>query len=116
MFRKSGIALLLLCGTALFAQEFRATLTGTVTDPSGAAVPGATVKATNTATNTSKETKTTGDGVYTIPFLDPGVYTVEATAAGFQTLKREAITLSVGQRLVLGLSLTVGQRAWKSRS
>jgi hypothetical protein len=109
MIRKSALALLLLSGTALFAQEFRATLTGTVTDPSGAAVPGATVKATNTATNSTKETNTTSDGIYTIPFLEPGVYSVEGSAAGFQTLKRDAITLSVGQRLVLGLSLTVGQ-------
>src|ERR1051326_4302010 len=109
MIQRSALALLLFSSTALFAQEFRATLTGTVTDPSGAAVPNATVKATNIATNTVKETKTTSDGVYAIPFLEPAVYTAEASAPGFQALKREQITLSVGQRLVLPLALTVGQ-------
>src|SRR4051812_25214170 len=109
MNRKSALALLpLLCG-GLFAQEFRATLTGTVTDPSGAAVPNANIKATSVATNSTKETKSTTDGVYTIPFLEPGVYVIEASAAGFQMLKRTNITLSVGQRLNFPLQLTVGQ-------
>lgn len=103
-----SIFALLLLSCALFAQD-RATLTGTVTDPSGAAIPGATVKATDTATNTASETKTTTDGVYTIPYLNPGVYNVEVSAGGFQTLKRDAITLAVGQRLVVNLALTVGQ-------
>ncbi len=56
------------------AQDFRATLSGLVTDPSGAAVPNATVKATNTATNESREVKSTSLGVYTIPYLNPGAY------------------------------------------
>jgi len=92
----------------MFAQD-RATLTGTVSDPSGAAIPGASVKATNTATNNISDTKTSTDGVYTIPFLTPGVYNIEVAAGGFQMLKREAITLAVGQRQVLNLQLTVGQ-------
>ena len=91
-------ALTLLFTGSLFAQDFRATLTGIVTDPSGAAVPGATVKTTNVGTNAIKETKTTGDGVYTIPYLDPGVYNIEASSAGFQTLKREKIVLEVAQK------------------
>jgi len=104
---RSVLALLFLT-CALFAQD-RATLTGTVTDPSGAAIPAATVKATDTATNTTTETKSTTDGVYTIPYLNPGTYSIEVTAGGFQTLKRDAIVLAVGQRLVLNLPLTVGQ-------
>jgi len=99
---------LLLFSISLQAQD-RATLTGTVTDPSGAAVPNAAVKATNTATNQASDTKTTSDGIYTIPYLAPGIYDVEVTAAGFQTLKRPAITLEVGQRLNLPLQMTVGQ-------
>jgi hypothetical protein len=95
--------------TGLFAQEYRATLTGVVTDPSGAAIPNATVKATNSATNRATETKSSSDGVYTVPFLEPGVYLVEASAAGFQTLRRDAITLAVGQKLNLPLQLPVGQ-------
>src|SRR5688572_4930465 len=79
---KSVFGLLLLAG-ALCAQDFRATLTGTVTDPTGAAIPDATVKATNVATNAVKEVKTTSDGLYTIPYLDPGTYNVEIAASGF---------------------------------
>jgi hypothetical protein len=98
----------LLLALGLYAQD-RATLTGTVTDPSGAVIPGASVKATHVATNTVSETQSNADGLYTIPYLVAGVYDVEATAPGFQTLKRQSITLAVGQRLVLGLQLTVGQ-------
>src|SRR6266567_3551597 len=99
----------LLCLTLGLQAQDRATLTGTVTDPSGAAIPGATVKAVSTATNTSSETKTNAEGLYTIPYLAPGVYDIEVTAAGFQTLKRQTITLEVGQRLVMPLQMTVGQ-------
>jgi hypothetical protein len=100
---------ILLFAAGLFAQDFRATLTGSVTDPSGAAIPSATVRATNTATNAAKEVRTTTDGVYTIPYLDPGNYSVEAAANGFQTMKREAITLQVAQKMNLGFQMTVGQ-------
>ena len=93
---RSILVALLLLAVGLFAQD-RATLTGTVTDPSGAAIPNATVKAVNTATNSTSETKTTSDGLYAIPYLFPGVYNIEVTAPGFQTLKREAITLEVGR-------------------
>ncbi len=105
---RSILVVLLFCALGLFAQD-RATLTGTVTDPSGASVPAATVKATNAATNTASETKTTADGLYTIPYLIPGVYNVEVSAPGFQSLKRTDITLAVGARLNLPLQLTVGQ-------
>jgi len=105
---RSALAFVLLAA-ALPAQDFRATLTGQVTDPSGAAIPNATVKATNVATNETKEVKTTAEGVYTIPYLDPGNYNVEVSAAGFQTMKREMITLQVAQKLNLGFQMKVGQ-------
>jgi len=100
---------LMLCCAGLYAQDFRATLTGTVTDPSGAAIPNATVKATNIAVNATKEAKTTSEGVYTIPYLDPGVYVVEVSASGFQLMKRTDITLEVAMKLNLPIKMTVGQ-------
>ena len=103
-----SILVLLLFACGLFAQD-RATLTGTVTDPSGATVPNATVKAINVANNETFEGKTTSDGLYNIPYVTPGVYDIEVTAAGFQTVRRQAITLSVSQRLALPIQLTVGQ-------
>ena len=104
------VSVLLLAGIwPAFGQDFRATVTGVVTDPSGAAVPNANIKATNVATNQSRETKSDAQGVYTIPFLDPGVYNFEVSAAGFQVLNRTSITLAVAQRLNLPVQLAVGQ-------
>jgi len=90
------------------AQDFRATISGLVTDPSGATVPGALVRAINLETNETKEAKTTSDGHYTIPYLAPGTYNLEVTANGFQTLRRESIVLRVADKLNLPLQLTVG--------
>jgi len=102
------LALLCLCAE-LYAQDFRATIAGRVTDSSGSSVPNATIKATNKATNTVNNTKSGADGLYTIPLLDPGEYDIEVGATGFQTLKRTSITLEVSQRLNLPLQLSVGQ-------
>src|ERR1039458_4533578 len=107
---KTKSVLLLLCALGLFAQD-RATLTGTVKDPSGGTVPNATVKVTNISNNETFQGKTTSDGLYTIPYLNPGVYNVQVTAAGFQTLRRQEITLSVAQRLEMAFALTVGKAA-----
>jgi len=59
-------------------------------------------------TNEIKEVKTTSEGRYTIPYLTPAIYNIEVTASGFQTLKREKITLSIADKLNLPLQLTVG--------
>lgn len=106
-----AVLVVLLLAVCASAQDFRATLTGLVTDPSGAAIPGATVRAINIATNATKEVETTASGNYTIPYLNPGVYRIEVTMTGFQTLKRENITLEVSAKLNLPLQLTVGNVA-----
>ena len=93
----------------LSAQDFRATLSGQVTDPSHAAIPGANVKATNLNNNAVKEAKTNIGGFYTLPYLDPGDYAVEVTAAGFQSVKRDSVTLRVADKVSLPFELTVGQ-------
>ena len=97
------------CTAILTAQDYRASVAGQVTDPSGALVPGATIRAINRATNASKETKTTSEGYYTIPYLDPGEYDVELSAPGFQSVKRERIILEVADKLNLPFQLIVGQ-------
>jgi len=109
--RISLFAVFFLLCSGLLAQEDTATIIGVVTDPSGALVPNATVKATNDSNNESFTVKTNAQGVYTIPYLQPGVYTVEFTAAGFTTVKRQQITLLVQQSLNLPIQLTVGQAA-----
>jgi hypothetical protein len=100
---------LLVFSTALHAQEFRATLAGRVVDSSGAAIPDSVIRATNKATGISSATKSGADGLYVIPFLDPGTYDVQANVSGFQNLKREGIVLEISQRLNLPLQMSVGQ-------
>ena len=107
--RITNILALLVLSIGLHAQDFRATLTGIVTDPSGGAIPEATVKAISVETNTVKEAKTTTFGNYTIPYLNPGTYRIEVVAAGFQTLIRETIVLQVADKLNLPFQLKIGQ-------
>ena len=103
------IIISLALGVCAWPQEFRATLNGKVTDPSGSPIPRASVRAVNRATHVSQETKTGNDGLYVIPFLEPGVYDVQVTASGFQTMNRQNITLEVSQALNLPIQMTVGQ-------
>ncbi|MBI3695390.1 MAG: carboxypeptidase regulatory-like domain-containing protein, partial [Acidobacteria bacterium] len=103
------VAVLALCSSCLWSQDFRATISGLVSDPSGSAVPEATVRAVKDGTNETKETKSNAQGIYVIPFLDPGTYTVSAQASGFKDLKRVGIVLRVADRQNLPLILEVGQ-------
>src|SRR5207245_3439809 len=98
-----------LAASTLFAQEYRATLTGSVTDTSGGSIANAAVKAVNRATNVSATSRTGTDGLYSLPLLDPGVYDIEVTASGFQAVKRQGIILEVSQRLNLPVQMGVGQ-------
>src|SRR5258708_35062834 len=79
-------------------QDYRATLSGQVTDPSEAAISGATVRAINVDTKEAKEAKTTAEGSYTIPYLNPGVYDVEGSAAGLRATVGEQKVLCVDQQ------------------
>jgi len=90
------------------AQESRATLTGTVVDPQGAAVPHATVIAKNLATNVEVKTETDQAGLYVLPFIDTGSYSVTATAPGFKTEVNARLLLTIGERHQLDFHLTVG--------
>ena len=99
---------LAICGLGL-SQDFRATISGQVTDPSGSAIPNATIRITNNATNELKQVTTNSSGAYTVPYLNPGDYTVQITAHGFETAKRTNVVLRVAQTLNLPVKLTVGQ-------
>jgi hypothetical protein len=93
------------------AQEFRGTITGTVTDPNGAAVPGATVIVKNTETNVANTVTTNDDGAYTVPFLLPGTYDVTASGSGFKTASREKVSVKVDDRLTLDFPMEIGTSA-----
>ncbi|HXJ42052.1 MAG TPA: carboxypeptidase-like regulatory domain-containing protein, partial [Bryobacteraceae bacterium] len=98
--------LLFIFGVPAFAQE--ATLVGTVTDPSGAAVPNATITITNTDTGVSRTLATSGDGQYVAPGLLNGRYTVKVAVSGFKAAEQSGITLQVGDRSRVDFKLQVG--------
>jgi hypothetical protein len=95
--------------SAAAAQEFRATITGRVSDPTGSVVPGATVTATNTETGELASATTTTEGVYTIPFLKPGLYTVAAELTGFRKVSQANVRLEVGQTAAVNFQLQLGE-------
>ncbi|HLH02933.1 MAG TPA: carboxypeptidase-like regulatory domain-containing protein [Bryobacteraceae bacterium] len=84
------------------------TIVGTITDPSGAAVPGVAITITNTDTNAVTQIKSGGNGDYVAADLPVGHYTVKAEAQGFKTAEQTNITLQVGQRLKVDIPLEVG--------
>src|SRR5690349_11700314 len=94
---KLGSLMLLWCisaATIAHAQIRSATITGTVTDASGASVPGAQVIITEKETNISTTAVTTEAGVYTAPYLPAGSYTVAVTATGFAPYRQVDIPVS----------------------
>ena len=108
MTKRILIALALACAPAVAqAQVDRATLTGVVTDPSGALVPAAPLTVTHLATGGEFKTVTTQDGVFLVVNLAPGEYLVEASAPGFQRFA-QTILLEVGTRARLDIALPVG--------
>ncbi len=90
------------------AQSSKGILTGTVTDPTGAVVVAATVKITNIATGTVRETQTTGEGNYRLDAVDLGNYNVEVTASGFKTVTLTNVPIAAGQASTSDFTLEVG--------
>jgi hypothetical protein len=90
------------------AQDFRAVLTGQVTDPSGAVIRNATITATNVESGTKYTARTTDKGVYYIPYVLPGNYTVTATADGFKTVVQDKVLLLASQTFNQNFKLEVG--------
>ena len=104
---------LLLAAFAAFswAQEYRASVSGTVSDPTGAAIAGAKVTVTDILKNTRTEVTTNGVGFYSAPFLLPSKYKVVVEAGGFKKYVREDIVLGVNDKLGLDVALEVGALA-----
>jgi hypothetical protein len=100
-------AFVLLSGCSLVYAQAVGAITGTVTDPSGAVIPGAKVTATRVETGVSQFTVTSGAGTYTIPRLTVGTYNVTAEAAGFKTGTADGITLDVAQERAVDFKLVL---------
>ena len=98
----------LLCLSPALAQTVTGSITGAVTDSSGAVIPNAHVTATNTGTGVKTEAQTNGSGAYTIRFLPIGPYTVSVTAPGFSTQTVPQFNLEINQTAKFNLQLNAG--------
>ncbi len=92
----------------LEAQEARGTIVGRVVDPTGAAVPGATVEVTNKAMGTKVTVTTNEVGLYQVPYLIPGMYRIQVEASGFKRYVQDDIELRVNDRVELEVKLELG--------
>jgi hypothetical protein len=108
---KLNVSLLLLLAslaTNLCAQTTGAgTISGTVTDPSGASIPAAAVAVKNTATQAERALSTNEAGIFVAQFLQPGAYEITVAKAGFAKTVHTGLTLQVGQSLTVNFSLAV---------
>ncbi len=91
-----------------WAQEYRSTISGIVTDPSAAIVAGAHVAAVNTRTGVKTSTVSNRAGQYVLPFLPPGRYRLTVSAPGFQTTVRPALQLNAATHAVIDVRLRIG--------
>ena len=104
-----AVAFLLVLSLQRGAAQDRGSISGTVTDSSGAAVPGASVLVVNTRTNVVRTATTNSVGSYTIGGLIPGPYSVSAQAKGFKKAEKAAFALDVAQAAQVDLQLDVGE-------
>lgn len=95
--------------TAVWAQAVNGTISGTVTDPSGAAIANATVTVTNTATQVVRTVTTNADGRYSVPELIVGNYDVRVAAPGFQSSVQTNVPVTVGGERVVSFAMKIGQ-------
>src|SRR5260370_2696461 len=100
--------MLLLCPVISRAQQLTATLSGTVTDSSGAVIPNATVTVTQTATNAVRTAQSDQSGDYAVTSLPAGTYTVAASSSWFENYLAKNVVLNVGEKRGLNIQLKAG--------
>jgi hypothetical protein len=103
-----SLAFVLLCSLAA-AQSNNATLSGTVMDSDRAVVPDAAITVSSTATGLKRQTTTNGEGLFTVPLLPPGLYSLQAEREGFSVVKIENIELTVAGQLTQDIILQVSR-------
>src|ERR1700704_340509 len=98
------VVMVAVCGRPLFAQA-TAAINGRVVDQGGAVLPGATVTVTETSTGVAREVVSNADGLYSVPALNPGTYSVKADLAGFAAQVRNNVSLLIGATLTVDLQM-----------
>jgi hypothetical protein len=106
------VCVLLIFSSAAFAdaQISRGTITGIITDPTGAVIVGARVVATETATGSNYSAVSNKSGEYTLPFLAPGTYRVTVSNAGFKSYVRDEVIVGANERVSVDTKLQLGQQ------
>jgi hypothetical protein len=104
-----SLAMLVLLAQPLFAQEFRGTFSGKITDTTGAVIPNAKITVTEANTGAVNKTVSDSSGQYVVPFLLPGTYRIEAQAPGFEAIVRNSIVLQAQEHPIIDLALSVGE-------
>jgi len=107
------LVFVLLAALNLSAQTFRGTILGTVTDPSGAVVPGAKVTVKNTGTGLERATATSDDGSYSLPELPIGTYNVTVSQSGFTTFLATGVVVTVASERRVDAALKAGEVSTK---
>jgi hypothetical protein len=108
MYILAVLGLLVCSSRPLAAQAISATMLGTVTDASGAVVPGVAIKVTEVNTGIVRNASTSSAGTYTIPYLAPGNYTVEIVGSGFKKFVRENVEVAVDSSVRVDAALELG--------
>ncbi|HET7442677.1 MAG TPA: TonB-dependent receptor [Terriglobales bacterium] len=107
--RAFGIGLTTLLAIAVFSQTYTGRILGTVTDPSGALVAGATVAVSDVQRGVTRTLTTDQDGAYVAPDLQPGLYKVRVVAKGFKTVERVNVPLEVAKDVRIDIALQPGE-------
>ena len=102
------VSSVLLAPALIWAQSQNSGISGTVTDPSGATVPGAEMTLTSLERQTTAKATVGSDGLYAFPNLEPGAYELKVSAPGFKAFTQTGITLVVNQIARLDVKLEVG--------
>src|SRR5437016_5137506 len=103
-----AILVVLFLAVGVNAQTFRGAINGAVTDPSGAVVPNAAVKATENSTGIDHNTVTTSDGVFSLQDIPLGFYKVTVTASGFPAYTVDKVDVTAGTIYTLNVQLKMG--------
>src|SRR5919205_673208 len=103
-----GVLVLIAAGASIAFAQANAKVSGTVTDPNGAAVPGAMVKLINQATKIEVETTSNDDGYFNFVNVNPAMYTLRVEVAGFKGLQSAPFDVGVSEAVTQNVSLTIG--------
>jgi outer membrane receptor protein involved in Fe transport len=105
----AAVLSIFMLNSAIWSQTVQGVITGIITDPSGAFVPGATVAITNQGTGAFQSTTTRSDGSYHFPLVPPGTYTIDVKAANFAELRARGIVVEANQTVPFSVTLEIAK-------